>query len=70
MAYSEYKVEVVTESGCGTLVFGASVFPADRLEEFLTRQAKDGWQLVFMLVESRRFMLFWTREAVIVTLAR
>lgn len=70
MAYGEYKVEIVTEGGCGTLLLGASAFPADRLERYLTEQAKEGWQLAFMVVETRRFLLFWAREAVIVTLGR
>lgn len=70
MAYSEYKVEIVTESGCSTLLFGASAFPADRLGQYLTEQARDGWQLAFMVVERRRFLLFWAREAVVVTLGR
>lgn len=70
MAYSEYRVEIVTESGCSTLLFGASAFPAERLEQYLTEQARDGWQLAFMVVERRRFLLFWAREAVVVTLGR
>jgi hypothetical protein len=70
MAYREYKVEVVTEGGCSTVVLGASAFPAERLSRYLTEQARDGWQLAFMVVETRRFLLFWAREAVIVTLAR
>lgn len=70
MAYREYKVEIVTESGCSTLLFGASAFPAERLGHYLTEQAKDGWQLAFMVVETRRFLLFWAREAVIITLGR
>jgi hypothetical protein len=70
VAYREYKVEVVTESGCSTVVFGASAFPARRLEEYLSDQAKDGWQLAFMVVETRRFLLFWGREAVVVVLGR
>jgi hypothetical protein len=70
MAYREYRVDVVTESGCSTVIFGASAFPAEPLSRYLTEQAKEGWQLTFMVVETRRFLLFWAREAVIVTLAR
>jgi|TARA_B100000315_G_scaffold191945_1_gene182310 hypothetical protein len=32
--------------------------------------AAEGWQVVFQVIESKRFMLFWTREAVLVTLGR
>ena len=51
--------------------------PAGRLghsrredEETLNKEAADGWQVVFMVVEQKRFLLFWTREAVIITLGR
>lgn len=70
MAYREYKVMIVTESGCGTMLLGAAAIPIKALEDTLNREAAQGWQMVFQTVESRRFMLFWSREAVIVTLGR
>jgi hypothetical protein len=39
-------------------------------EDELNDHAADGWQLVFQTLENKRFMLFWSRETVIVTLAR
>jgi len=70
MAYKEYKVLHVTEGGIGTIFLGASGIPIKRLEMTLNKEAADGWTLVFQFVEQKRFMLFWKREAVIITLAR
>lgn len=70
MAYTEYKVIYVTEGGCGTLVLGSSGLPIQRIEAELNAHAADGWQMVFQTIENKRFLLFWTREAAIITLAR
>jgi hypothetical protein len=70
MAYTEYKVIYVTEGGCGTLVLGSSGLPIQRIEAELNAHAADGWQMVFQTLENKRFLLFWTREAAIITLAR
>jgi len=70
MKFSEYKVMQIAEGAFGTLFLGASGMPIKRLETTLNKEAADGWQLVFQVIESRRFWLFWTRESVIVTLGR
>jgi hypothetical protein len=70
VAFKEYKVIAVAEGAIGTLFLGASGFPLRELEETLNEQADKGWQLVFQVVEKRRFLLFWTRETVIITLGR
>ncbi len=70
MAYKEYKIIHVVEGGCGTLLFGASGMPIKKLEDTLNEEAAEGWQMVFMVLEQKRFMLFWTWEAAIVTLGR
>ena len=70
MAYTEYKVIYVTEGGCGTILLGSSGLPIARIEAELNAHAADGWQLVFQTLEHKRFMLFWSREAAIITLAR
>jgi len=70
MAYTEYKVIQVSEGALGTLFLGASGMPLKKLELVLNKEAADGWQLAFQVIESRRFWLFWTRESVIVTLGR
>jgi len=68
--FREYKVMHVVEGGCGTILLGASGIPLKKLESQLNQEAADGWQVVFQVIESKRFWLFWTREAVIVTLGR
>lgn len=68
--YKEYKVEIVTEGGCGTILFGAAGLPVKKLESTLNKAASEGWQLVFQVIEQKRFWLFWTRETVILTLGR
>jgi len=40
------------------------------MEAELNRLAADGWQVVFQVVEQKRFWIFWKREAVIMTLGR
>ncbi|MFB9137638.1 DUF4177 domain-containing protein [Vibrio sp. AK197] len=68
--YKEYKVVHIVEGGCGTLLLGASGLPLQRMEAELNGYAQDGWQVVFQVVEKKRYLLFWQREAVIVTLGR
>ncbi|MAG98727.1 MAG: DUF4177 domain-containing protein [Rhodospirillaceae bacterium] len=68
--FKEYKVVHIVEGGCGTVLVGASGIPIKKLEAELNELAAEGWQVVFQVIESKRFMLFWTREAVLVTLGR
>jgi len=70
VAYKEYKVIFITEGGCGTLLLGSSGLPIKKLEAELNANAADGWQLVFQTIENKRYLLFWTREAIIITLGR
>ncbi|MBP7954201.1 MAG: DUF4177 domain-containing protein [Nitrosomonas sp.] len=70
MVYKEYKVLHIVEGGIGTLFLGSSGIPIKQLETTLNKEAANGWTLVFQFVEKKRFLLFWEREAVIVTLAR
>ena len=68
--YDEYKVIDVVEGGCGTILLGSSKIPLKKMEDVLNREAKDSWQLIFQLVETKRYLLFWQRESVILTFAR
>lgn len=68
--YKEYRIEIVAEGGCGTIFLGASGLPVKKLEAVLNEAAAEGWQLVFQVIESKRFWLFWSRETVILTLGR
>ena len=70
MAFREYKGILVMEGGLGTVLLGSSGLPLEKLEVTLNREAADGWQVVFQVIENRRFLLFWNRETVIVTLGR
>ena len=68
--YSEYKLLHITEGGCGTILLGSSGLPIKKIEAELNRSAADGWQMVFMVIEQKRFWLFWSREAAIITLGK
>ena len=68
--YKEYKIIHVAEGGCGTIFLGSSGLPLKRLEATLNEEAANGWNVVFQVLENKRFMLFWSREAVILTLGR
>lgn len=68
--FKEYKVIHVVEGGCGTILLGSSGLPIQKFEAELNKYAQDGWQVVFQVIEKKRFMLFWNREAILVTLGR
>ena len=68
--FTEYKVIHRAEGGCGTLLLGSSGLTLKRIESTLNQEAADGWQMVFQVLEQKRFWLFWTREAAIVTMGR
>jgi hypothetical protein len=70
MAYKEYKVVHIAEGGCGTIFLGSSGLPLKKIELELNSYASEGWQLVFQVLEKKRFWLFWSREAAIITLGR
>lgn len=70
MNYKEFKVVHIVEGGCGTVLLGSSGIPIKKMEITLNELASEGWQVVFQVIERKRFMLFWVREAVIVTLGR
>ena len=40
------------------------------METMLNKEALDNWQVVFQVIEKKRFLLFWSREAIIITLGR
>ena len=70
MSYSEYKVIHIVEGGCGTILLGSAGLPMKKLEAELNKEAAAGWQLVFQVIEKKRFLLFWSREALIITLGK
>lgn len=68
--FKEYKVVHIAEGGCGTLLLGSAGLPLKKIETRINLEASEGWQVVFQVIENKRFLLFWTREAMIVTLGR
>jgi hypothetical protein len=70
MTFKEYKMLHVVEGGIGTILLGSSGIPLKKLEAALNQAATSGWQVVFQVIEQKRFLLFWKREAVLVTLGR
>lgn len=66
----EFRVEVVTEGALGTIFLGASKLPVARMESVMNQYGAAGWEVAFMLVEHKRFALFWQREAAIITFSR
>lgn len=68
--YTEYKVIHVVEGACGTLLLGASGLPIKKLEATLNEEAAQGWEVVFQVIEQKRLLLFWQREAIVLTLGR
>lgn len=68
--YKSYKVLHIMEGGCGTIFLGSSGVPIQKMEAALNKHASDGWEVVFQVVEQKRFLLFWKREAVIITLGK
>jgi predicted Zn finger-like uncharacterized protein len=70
MNCKEYKVMRIVESGLGTIFLGAAAVPLKKMEAALNKEVTSGWQVVFQVIEQKRFLLFWKREAVIITLGR
>ena len=70
MAYAQYKIIHIVEGGLGTIFLGASGVPIKKMETVLNENAASGWQVVFQVIEQKRFLLFWKREAVVITLGR
>jgi len=66
----QFKIEVITEGALGTLFLGASKLPVNKMEEVMNRYGADGWDVSFMLIEQKRFLLFWNREAAIITFSK
>lgn len=68
--FKEYKVIHVAEGALGTMFLGASGLPMKKIEARLNEEAQEGWNVVFQVIEQKRLMLFWQREAMVITLGR
>ena len=70
MEFNEYKIITIVEGGLGTIFLGASGIPVKKMEIALNQEVTNGWQVVFQVIEKKRYLLFWSREAIIITLGR
>ena len=68
--FKEYKVIQIAESGLSAIFLGRASLPIKKMETALNQGAQDGWQVVFQVIEKKRLLLFWSRESIIITLAR
>lgn len=66
----EYKVEILAEGLLGTMFLGSSKMPQKKIEDALNRHGQHGWKMTFMVIEQRRMLLFWHREAIVITFSR
>lgn len=65
-----YKVEIIKEGALGTLIFGSRKLPLKKMAEVMNKYGEEGWDVSFQLIEKHRLLLFWSREAVIITFSR
>ena len=70
MAKKQFKIEIIKEGAVGTLFLGSSKLPVKKMEEVLNKYGADGWSMDFMLIEKHRLLLFWEREAAIITFSK
>ncbi len=66
----EYKVYIYKESLMGTLFLGSSKVDPDKMTKALNELAQQGWKVITMERESRRMLLFWSRDAFLLLLER
>ena len=50
----EFKVEVIKEGALGTILFGSSRLPVSKMEAVMNKYGKEGWEIVFQLIEQHR----------------
>ena len=62
----EYAVEIFKENILGSVLLGGSYVKAEKFENFLNDKAKEGWKFRDFHRETRRILLFFSREALIV----
>lgn len=66
----EYKVIVYREGLLGSIFLRGSKVDPVRYGEFLNVNAREGWRVVTMERESRRELLFFSREAFVTVMER
>lgn len=66
----EYKIVIYQESAFGSFLLWQSKIDPLKLTDFLNEHAKEGYRVVTMERENRRMLLFFSREAMVITLER
>lgn len=66
----EYKVVAVSEGALGTILAGASKLPLQKMESVMNNYGREGWNMDFMVIEHKRYLLFWERESAVLTFSR
>lgn len=66
----EYKIKVAVEGVIGSLLFGASKLPIEKMEAQMNELGQQGWEVTFIVIEKKRLFLFWEREAAVITYSR
>ncbi|MAE51395.1 MAG: DUF4177 domain-containing protein [Micavibrio sp.] len=66
----EYKVAIYRENLLGSLFLAGSKVDPVRFSDFLNKNGAQGWEVVTMERESRRMLLFFSREAFLVIMKR
>jgi hypothetical protein len=66
----EYKVEVIKESALWSILFGQGRLPFKKMESIMNDYGDKGWDISFQLIEKRRLLFLWAREAAIITFSR
>ena len=65
-----YKVITVTEGRVGALLFGGSNLPTTKVEKELNSMDAKGYEMVFMVVETVRNLVFWKRQRIVITMKK
>mgnify|MGYP001269267630 FL=1 len=66
----EYKVEIIKEGALWSLLFGQGKLQFKKMERVMNEYGEKGWDVSFQLIERRRLLFFWSREAAIITFTR
>lgn len=62
----EYKVGIYRENALSSLLFGSAKVNPVKFTDFLNANAQEGWRVVTIEKETRRMLLIFRREAMVV----
>ncbi len=65
-----FKISTVSEGGCGTILFGSSSLPVEKMQKLMNDAGQSGWDISFINIEKKRYYLFWERETAIITFSK